>query len=156
RRWRLLIDESGGLRLSGFNWVAWSSGGKTTAARCVRSPSPHKGPAPEGGCCCGLYSVHPWAASGEEGSSLLVSGPSELGIVGLVEAWGIVQLHPEGFRAQYARPAALALLGFPRATEYGRLVAGVATAHGVEVIEARDLDDFSSDCARAGMGMSRR
>jgi hypothetical protein len=38
-------------------------------------------------------------------------------VAGIVETWGLIQVHKEGFRARYARPTALALGGQPRESE---------------------------------------
>ena len=40
-------------------------------------------------------------------------------VVGIVEAWGRIELHEDGFRAQFARPHTLALIGAPRESDIG-------------------------------------
>jgi hypothetical protein len=154
RQWSLASDQSGAIRLTGLNGVAWSRDGKTTAARCECRDVQHRGPAPAGACCCGLYALHPWAAD-SDGFRLqnLFSG---LSVVGVVEAWGTVQVHGEGFRAQYARPTAFALLGLSRASEYGDLLARLAAAHRAEVIGLGGVGELMGHCVDVQLGLSRR
>lgn len=120
----------------------------------MRGDDSHRGPAPAGACSCGLYALHGWAADSGE---LEPQGPrSELGVVGVVEAWGTVHVHGDGFRAQYARPTTFALLGLPRASEYGDLVAQLAVAHRVGITEFEGVADFVDHCADLGLGLGRR
>lgn len=150
RNWCLATDNEGELRLSGMNQVLWQRDGKSTAAVCSHGDM-HRAPAPVGGCCCGLYAVHPWAAPGDVPG--LASSAGALGVVGIVEAWGTVHVHREGFRAQYARPGALALLGTYRGSGYGELVARLAREHRVELAEFRDLSALVDHCVEAGLGL---
>jgi hypothetical protein len=83
---------------------------------------------PDAGCTCGFYAVHSPIDNQVVGPSVLCPNRQ---IMGVVEAWGNVQLGPRGFRAQHARIVALAfqlpdptLAGNPfrhsRWTPYGR------------------------------------
>ena len=135
--------------------LQWSGGGETTAARCDGGSARHKAPAPEGACCCGLYALHPWALA-DSGVFGLAVAWGELDVAGVVEAWGVVQVHGEGFRAQYARPTALALVGHPRGSEYGELVAKLAAAHRAEVIELDAIGGLADHCESDQLGLSRR
>lgn len=74
-----------------------------TEARCGMVPSAGHS-APEATCECGLYAYHPWSAEG--GSVATTAECDEYRVAGVVEAWGKVELHGEGFRAQFARPVA--------------------------------------------------
>ncbi len=155
RRWQVLPDVSGAPRLTGLNRIPWRSGGQTTAARCKGGGVAHKGPAPEGTCRCGLYAIHPWAIA--ESSVFGLAVPSGgLEVAGVVEAWGVVQVHGEGFRAQYARPTALALVGDARGSEHGELIARLADEHRAEVIELGGIDGLADHCENAELGLSRR
>ncbi|MCB0857348.1 MAG: hypothetical protein KDB57_04405 [Solirubrobacterales bacterium] len=77
----------------------WKSDGGATEARCARG---HDAPAPS--CECGLYAYHPWSVPGRV--LLERSGRSGASVRGLVAAWGKVEVHGDGFRAQYAKPVA--------------------------------------------------
>jgi hypothetical protein len=70
------------------------------AARC-REDAHHTPPV--SGCGCGIYAVHDPAACIERGT-----------VVGAILAWGRLEVHHEGFRAEYARPVALARGGVER------------------------------------------
>lgn len=74
--------------------VAWPVGDVT--ARCLAGED-HA--APQAGCTCGLYALHsPPEAPDREGA-----------VIGAVLAWGGIEVHAAGFRAQYARVLCLAL-----------------------------------------------
>jgi hypothetical protein len=71
----------------------------STAARNVRRQRrllPH--PAPHADCSCGIYGYH-------EPDDEHLTEP----IVAIVQAWGLLQVHPRGFRAEHVRVVALAL-----------------------------------------------
>src|SRR5262249_2141121 len=76
----------------------WGAGGEPTKAACVLEEQP----APETDCGCGLYAVHPEAV----GSGWLRSFLED-GVTGVVDAWGRVEVHGGGFRAEFARPRLL-------------------------------------------------
>ncbi len=90
--------------LGGFEWRA---DGSPTEAECR---SGHEPPQPE--CGCGLYAYHPWSVFGLD---LLSRRSSESSVVGLVAAWGKIEVHKDGFRAQQAKPVAFVF----RAREFG-------------------------------------
>ena len=134
--------------------------GKTTWARCRnRGPDFHPpgAPAPAGPCSCGLYALHPSAVgrqkSWTDGSLTMVVRSGRLDIVGIVEAWGTVHVHAEGFRAQYARPVNLLLIGAPRDSDYGRLVEDLAIAYRAGVTELADAGAFADHCLQRRIGM---
>ncbi|MFN8161714.1 MAG: hypothetical protein U0R52_11805 [Solirubrobacterales bacterium] len=157
RGWRIVKREQGALRLGGYRAEPWQADGRSTWARCIAG-SGHPGgeAAPAGGCTCGLYAMHPWAIGDEwPWADLAASGPAaELGAIGIVEAWGKVQVHREGFRAQYARPVRLALVGVGRDTAYGRLVEDLAIAHRTGLLEFGDRDRLQAHCEAEGMGIA--
>jgi len=85
----------------------WETDGTPTTATCSFAPDGHEAPDPD--CQCGLYARHPWTA---EGRSLYRTWPADPErVVGIVAAWGRIEVHREGFRAQHARPVALLLPG---------------------------------------------
>jgi hypothetical protein len=150
RAWRVKLDESGRICLTGLNGTPWCPDGKSTAARCCVKR--HRAPA--GSCDCGLYAVHPWVASGWE-QALLHARPEEGCVVGIAEAWGRLQLHDDGFRAQYARPLALGAIAAPRSTERTELVDLVARIYVADVVEVADLAGLEGYCREREVGMSR-
>lgn len=70
----------------------WEPG--VNEARCDQGKD-HEAPAPD--CECGLYAYH----------SLQELGPDD-GVIGVVAAWGRLEVHHDGFRAERARILALA------------------------------------------------
>src|SRR5438876_462828 len=96
RSWSLADQDRalGGL----FQRVAWPAGRPLRAACLVNS---HAAPAPA--CSCGIYALHPTRAAARALQE--VASPPD--VVGIVEAWGAVEVHPDGFRAEYARPNSL-------------------------------------------------
>ena len=147
--------KAGDAELRGFGGAKWAAGGTPTKARCRRERgrgrAAHRAPRPE--CSCGLYAVHPW-----EGPVSLYGGggggPLEQ-IHGVVEAWGRVELHATGFRAQYARPVALALVGVPRRSDAGTAAALLAARYQAELIEVADPGELREHCRERGWGLSR-
>ena len=77
---------------------AWAADGAPTQAVCLDSN--HR--APRSGCECGLYALHPQARISEWVESFMTEG-----VAGVVEAWGRIELHEVGFRAEFARPKLL-------------------------------------------------
>jgi hypothetical protein len=79
---------------------------------------------------------------------------ASLEVVGIVEAWGTVHIHREGFRAQYARPTALMLIGAGRASDVGRLVTDLAIGHRARVVELDSPNSIGPWCRENGYGLS--
>lgn len=158
RQWTADFDEDGELRLGGFGNREWRRDGETTWAVCRPSgfaPMPrHPSPAPAGNCTCGLYANHPWAVDRDrwEPDSPIRTLP--LSVPGIVEAWGRVHVHAEGFRAQYARPRALVLIGYPPESDLGRLVRRLADAHRADLLEVPSTPALIEACARGGLGLT--
>jgi hypothetical protein len=156
RAWPIGVDDRGDIRLGGYAGRQWRRAGETTWAECVRTdrlPRLHAAPAPAGECTCGLYVLHPYRAADH---IALRTFPGGFDVVGLVEAWGRVHVHAEGFRAQYAKPKAIALLGASIDSEYGRFLAGLAAAHRAELIQEPNLQALVARCLseRIGLGPS--
>jgi hypothetical protein len=148
--------SAGSAELRGFANTEWVAGGEPTVARCRAGGGGRWGThrPPRRDCSCGLYALHPWeqpgALYGGAGGGLLEQ------IHGIVEAWGQVELHGNGFRAQYARPVALALVGVPRRSDAGRIVDLLASRYYAEVIEVADVDELGERCRERGWGLSRQ
>lgn len=81
--------------LSRIPATAWDGGAVT--ASCKRAD--HS--APQANCQCGLYSVNGFRHLPQNHRH-----PGEW-VVGMVEQWGTVELHPTGMRSEYARVVAL-------------------------------------------------
>ena len=157
RSWDLGVDEGGAVRLCGlYQSDSWQREGRTSWARCrPTDPTRTRHKAPHGACDCGLYALHPWNV--QECEYVKPAGPgNRLTVVGLIEAWGKVQVHQEGFRAQYARPVALALIGATRESSYGRLVANLAADHSAELLEVASVPALTGLCAERDLGLSEQ
>jgi hypothetical protein len=88
--YRLWVAKDG--RLCALDGHPWPSG--DVAARC-RQHADHAAPVPE--CGCGLYLLHRRPTRIPRGC-----------VLGVAVAWGVLEVHLDGLRAQHARPVALA------------------------------------------------
>ena len=99
RSWRPGKEgEQGELRAIGAIEATWRPGVSTAACR-LRSPW-----APDPGCECGLYATHGVPDAMLDASMI---------VLGAVRAWGDVQVHREGFRAERMQLLALLAGGGP-------------------------------------------
>lgn len=102
------LDELKPLRTLKESTPSWETDGSATEARCLYDGSEAHG-CPGKGCECGLRAYHPWLVppwylwSGDKAAN------KDRYVTGVVEAWGRIELYPEGFRAAFARPVALVL-----------------------------------------------
>lgn len=62
-------------------------------------PAPHLPPGSE--CGCGLYGLH-------DGEAFISKGYNSASILGAISAWGRMEVHKDGFRAEFARVIMLA------------------------------------------------
>lgn len=106
-------ESRGHPRLFGFGNWEWQPFGQPSVAVCLKtsgkkSREHRDSAAPAVNCDCGLYAHHPWARSAWEDYDLLRGcSPGDDWILGVVEAWGHLEVHADGFRAQKARPVLL-------------------------------------------------
>jgi hypothetical protein len=132
----------------------WEKGPKPTRARCLVARG-HR--APDGRCGCGLYALHPTAAqcaaSFQAARCAARSDEPEAEVVGIVAAWGEVELHESGFRAEYARSHALLLPAVPGGP-YAHRVRALAAAHESEVWEVGSATDLHRRCVDQNLGLS--
>lgn len=100
RRWRsdMLLRRL----TSGMSGAEWDATGRATRAVC-RMNGDHHSP-PDHDCSCGLYAWH--AFSRRHWISYRMAPRSFQTVCGVVEAWGRIELHPTGFRAEFAKPVA--------------------------------------------------
>jgi len=124
----------------------WPAHGEPLHATCLV----HSHHAPDARCSCGVYAWHPT----DENASLVF--PPRLwdgAVTGIVEAWGEVEVHAAGFRAQYARPHRIVIPS--RADgETRRLVEALAAEYHAEVLTVKSPEQLSDHCREHGLGMS--
>ncbi len=124
RMWQVGEARGGHPRLVGYGSWEWQPFGKPSVAECLnhtgrKSRGHKKAEAPAIDCTCGLYAHHPWARNAWEDYDLLRGcRPGDDWILGVVEAWGHLEVHGDGFRAQRARP--VLLIGSRQAEEESR------------------------------------
>ena len=137
RQW--LVPDSLGelkpLRTLKASTPSWETDGLATEARCFSDASEAHEP-PGKDCECGLRAYHPWLVP----PWYLWSGDKAANkgryVTGVVEAWGRIELYPEGFRAAFARPVALVLPPALRADDTARLSLGDLCQHaGAELLD---------------------
>lgn len=154
RSWSIEFD-AGRASLSGpYSDVNWERGGAPTKAVCTDGHWPHAHDPPGKWCNCGLYALHP----NPESAVQLMQGSNEgvwpAEICGVVEAWGRVEVHESGFRAEFARPYALCVRRAVVGTDWGNLVERLARSHGAEVIVVDSPDDLLEQCRARNLGLS--
>jgi hypothetical protein len=145
----------GGTRLESLaQQGAWASGSKPTKARCAAARG-HRAPAHK--CGCGLYALHPTVGEcqssfGKARRSARAGGAGG-DVFGIVAAWGEVELHESGFRAEYARPHAL-ILAADHGDGYARRVRALAAGHDAEVWEVDSGHHLHRRCVEQNLGLS--
>ncbi len=90
----------------------------------------HRGdslPSPE--CSCGIYGFHPSGVDSETFSHC----PEVDEVSGVIEAWGHIDVHAHGVRAEYARVSHL-LLDAGAPDDYAERVAGAARSYGAQLV----------------------
>ena len=113
--------------------TSWRTDGSRTEAFCATTGFKPTHSPPGKDCECGLYAYHPWS---HEARNLDSSPAWNRGwsLAGAVEAWGRIELHREGFRAEFARP--VAFLAPPRLDHESRLaLERLCQSTGAELID---------------------
>jgi hypothetical protein len=156
RAWALEFRDGRARLVAHYAEVLWALDGEPTAAACEGGSWPRPHEAPGKWCSCGLYGLHP-----SEGSATRVleeagaeCWPAELG--GLIEAWGRVEVHETGFRAEFARPVALIMRHHEIGTDWGGLVERLADAHRAEVLVLENPQELVDHCRSLDLGLSAR
>ena len=151
----LIADELYGLRTwvlrggelcalaSGFTWP---DGDQVVEAQCTRRS--HR--APHHGCACGIYAWHPSA----EAARIVFGEACRDGeaVGGLIAAWGDVEVHATGFRAQFARPHALVLVDHWHDL-HRRRIAALAARYRAHVLRVRSAADLRRYCEEHALGL---
>jgi hypothetical protein len=138
RLWRVGNGPDGERLLSPDLAVAWPAGGEALMARCERQGHA----APAHGCGCGVCAWHPRPATARRVMQWRWFQP------GIVEAWGAVEVHYEGFRAQWARP--FALISVPN--RFPRQVERLAADYEAGIVELSSAGALLGHCRRHGLG----
>jgi hypothetical protein len=146
RSWRI----SGGRLVSPFIPCRWT--GRVMHATCFDAnraltrgtgwlAEPHRSPDPR--CQCGIYGYFEPGPRSWYGEAYWCEG--------VVTAWGHVEVHRDGFRAEHARVEALAepADGFRHAVE---AVREAAAALGVPLVAAHGLRAFADGLGGVGVG----
>lgn len=151
RAWEVVESERDGPLLAAWalNQV-WPPGDVYRAAclsgrlrrprhRARRPEMPHLAPHPD--CACGIYALHP--ESPQTWWEVLEKLPrcEEGGVIGVVDAWGRIEVHGDGFRAECARPATFYVCRAPGEIDRPR-IDRLAAAYGAPVIELQDARDL--------------
>ncbi|HLL87538.1 MAG TPA: hypothetical protein VK387_09535 [Thermoleophilaceae bacterium] len=93
--------------------------------------------APHARCKCGIYALHrPRSAT---------PFPDADRVWGVVSAWGRIEVHSDGIRAEHARVEALSLEGGERRRDESAL-RRIAAWLGVELVERDDLPAVAAHC----------
>jgi hypothetical protein len=159
----LIAGKIHGLRVWNISWkdgmlaltgqaqqVPWRAK-EPTKAKC-QSHRRHR--APREGCGCGLYALHPTRNSAKQAFRPSDAGYGLQRVAGIVEAWGTVEVHKEGFRAEYARPFALILPRELAGTDVGALIEQLATRYDCQVLELDGHRSLYAFCERHNLGLS--
>ncbi|HEU4974227.1 MAG TPA: SCP2 sterol-binding domain-containing protein [Baekduia sp.] len=131
RAWH--VDEDGVLQPWTFSSLPWHPG--TNTAVCARDVR-HRPPV--GDCMCGLYALT------DPGDRRLDFRADQA--VGAIAAWGDLEVHRTGFRAEHACVVALALPDRAGDVQHDRL-ARAAARYGVPLVPAHEL---SAEACRHG------
>lgn len=157
RVWRIQRG-SGESRLAGvFQDSEWPPG-RPLKARCVGFPGgavSHTPPVRD--CDCGIYALHPdeRAIAYTELVDFEAATPPHA-IVGIIEAWGRIELYRDGFRAEYARVGALAVLGRHRLGAARANLEALADRYDAELLRFCGVDELVAHCRERGLGLDER
>jgi hypothetical protein len=98
--------------------------------------------------------MHPWPEqTSVVASSLLGGGDLAIPVMGIVEAWGRIEVHEDGFRAEYARPRSLVLFTDSFPDDYAEILAVLASTYRVGVVRVQEAGSLVLHCAENAPGM---
>lgn len=164
RQWSI-YSEGSRLRLGSLNPSFIWPLDEIVDAACRRrncfEEEPEEHDPPGAGCSCGVYAFHP---SGREGQALAESvvapegpgGPDGEGwpAYGVISAWGRIEVHEEGFRAQHATPVALLIGKDWHDSEWGAAIDALGREYGLAVVEIDDPTEVEQVCAERWPGLT--
>lgn len=155
RSWQVLRGGASGPAIlsSLSNGDYWPPSG-LMQARCAACREPHTAPA--GNCQCGLYAWHPWRVREDlyEGLDLLGQEAARPIVTGVIEAWGQVEVHAEGIRAERARVAQL-FVGDGATAPHRQLLENLAASYKAQLVELEDVDHFEEYCLALPRALDR-
>lgn len=141
RSWRVSGARGEECLVAPHRGTPWPVGGELLKAQCpvtlVHSP-------PEPGCGCGLHAWHPTRKAARRACGYRRE------VAGILEAWGAVELHADGFRAECGRPYALVLL--PRGN--AALLKRLAAVYDARLLVLRSPRALATYCQDQGFGMT--
>ncbi len=125
--------------------AAWPPHGAALKAHCLH----HDHPAPASACDCGIYAWHP-----SEAHAAFVFPPADWrgSVTGVVEAWGALDVHADGFRAEHARARWLVQPATADAATADHLRA-LAEEYDAEVLVVHGAADLAAHCRDHGLGL---
>ncbi len=107
---------------------------------------------PDSECSCGIYAHHPFSAP------RLVHATDDEddtnNVMGVVEAWGRIEVHKGGFRAEFARPSVLIVRAY-YSDAHKRRIERLATRYGAEYLELEDGDATAEHLRSLEHGLAR-
>lgn len=154
RQWRVSDD----LELCPAGWYlqpSWAIG--VNKAICLKrqdkelffgdDDGPRCEHAPGEDCHCGIYGLHspndPWyGPDGRSSRNFLTQRADEPYVSGIISAWGEVEVHHEGFRAEYARIVALAT---PDTKLNAAIARAAADVYGVPAVPIKELPRIAAE-----------
>jgi hypothetical protein len=151
RTWRIETQaEADGWLVSPFYATCWPRSERLEAACRTKPASPMQHrlwrrpqPAPECsapaiGCGCGIYAYHD--------VQTMLGAIDQHMVGGAILCWGRLLIHPEGIRAEFARPLALSLPAHVETRGWSRpVVMQVAEAYGVPALAPPYLAMYASE-----------
>lgn len=163
RAWEVRETERDGPLLGA--WAVgqiWQPGGPihaTCVARALRRPRPHQRRptahlAPDPECACGIYALHPQHLGTRMELLERLDRCDPAGVLGATKSWGRVEVHGEGFRAEWARVTALYRTGAEGEVS-AACIARLAGAYGARVVDLREGNDLSDELAGTTGGLGR-
>ncbi len=115
--------------------IVWMPGefmrGVCLAPRHIPRMRPHFPPEPD--CSCGIYAHHPLGKAGLEWLENVLAADAGR-IAGVISAWGNLEVHLDGFRAEIAKPDTFLY----RHAEAKDVAERLAARYGADVVEIPD------------------
>jgi hypothetical protein len=151
RTWEVVPSPEGEPMLCG--WAVsqvWPPGepyrATCAATRFRRVPAhgrvrePHLAPHPR--CTCGIYAMHPSRLDARRELARKLDRCETCGVIGAIEAWGRIEVHASGFRAERARPVTFFRCGGALEPSRGE-IEQLAAAYGARIVELEDPRELS-------------